>query len=159
MTLHPSALKVKEAATDLGLDVNIVEFSETTRTAQEAATAIGCDVAQIVKSLLFIVDGESVMALVSGSNRLDERKLAQLRGVGRKKVKRASADDVKAVTGYSIGGVPPFGHKTPLAVYLDEDLTSFDVVWAAAGTPYAVFPISPADLSRVSDGLTADLKA
>jgi Cys-tRNA(Pro) deacylase len=159
MTLHPSALKVKEAATDLGLDVNIVEFSETTRTAQEAATAIGCDVAQIVKSLLFIVDGESVMALVSGSNRLDERKLAQLRGVGRKKVKRASADDVKAVTGYSIGGVPPFGHKTPLAVYVDEDLTSFDVVWAAAGTPYAVFPISPADLSRVSDGLTADLKA
>jgi Cys-tRNA(Pro) deacylase len=159
MTLHPSALKVKEAATDLGLDVNIVEFSETTRTAQEAATAIGCDVAQIVKSLLFIVDGEPVMALVSGSNRLDERKLAQLRGVGRKKVKRASADDVKAVTGYSIGGVPPFGHKTPLAVYVDEDLTSFDVVWAAAGTPYAVFPISPADLLRVSDGLTADLKA
>lgn len=159
MTLHPSALKVKEAATDLGLDVNILEFSDTTRTAQEAAAAIGCDVAQIVKSLLFIVDGEPVMTLVSGINRLDERKLARLRGVGRKKVKRASADDVKAVTGYSIGGVPPFGHKTHLAVYVDEDLTSLDVIWAAAGTPYAVFPISPADLLRVSDGITTNLKA
>lgn len=159
MTLHPSALKVKEAATNLGLDVNIVEFSETTRTAQEAATAIGCDVAQIFKSLLFIVDGEPVMTLVSGINRLDTSKLARIRGVGRKKVKRASADEVKAVTGFSIGGVPPFGHETPLAVYVDEDLTSFDIVWAAAGTPFAVFPISPADLLRVSDGMTADLKS
>lgn len=159
MNLHPSALKVKEAATELGLDVNIVEFSEITRTAQEASTAIGCGVAQIVKSLLFIVDGEPVMTLVSGINRLDERKLARIRGVGRKKVKRAGADEVKAMTGYSIGGVPPFGHKTRLAVYVDEDLNTFDVVWAAAGTPYAVFPISPADLLRVSEGITADLKA
>lgn len=159
MTLHPSALKVKAAASDLGMEVNILEFSDTTRTAQEAAAAIGCDVAQIVKSLLFIVDGDPVMALVSGINRLDERKLARLRGVGRKKVKRANVDDVKVVTGYSIGGVPPFGHKTRLAVYVDKDLTSSDVVWAAAGTPYAVFPISPADLLRVSDGKTADLKA
>src|SRR3990170_1030984 len=99
--MHPSAQKVSDAARALGLDIQIVEFQQTTRTAQEAAAAIGCQVAQIVKSLLFMVDGQPVMALVSGANRLDEHKLAALRGVGRKRVKRADADATKVVTGFS----------------------------------------------------------
>src|SRR5512143_1513449 len=136
--MHPSAQKVADAARALGLSIGIVEFEETTRTAQDAANAIGCQVAQIVKSLLFVVDGQPVMALVSGVNRLDERKLAALRGVGRKQVERADADAAKAATGFSIGGVPPFGHASRLPVYVDEDLARFDVVWAAAGTPFAV---------------------
>ncbi len=156
--MHPSAQKVADAARALGLSVEIVEFEETTRTAQDAANTIGCQVAQIVKSLLFIVDGQPVMALVSGVNRLDERKLAALRGVGRKQVERADADTAKAATGFSIGGVPPFGHTSRLPVYVDEDLTHFDVVWAAAGTPFAVFAITPAELVRASQATVADLK-
>jgi len=156
--MHPSAQKVADAARALGLSVEIVEFAETTRTAQDAAHAIGCQVAQIVKSLLFIVDGQPVMALVSGINRLDERKLATLRGVGRKQVERADADTAKAATGFSIGGVPPFGHTSRLPVYVDEDLTHFDVVWAAAGTPFAVFAITPEELVRASQASVADLK-
>ena len=164
--MHPSAQKVADAARELGLDVEIVEFEETTRSAQDAADAIGkhpsgigCQVAHIVKSLLFVVDGEPVMALVSGSKRLDERKLAALRGVGRKKVKRADADTTKAVTGFSIGGVPPFGHKSSLPVYIDQDLTRFEVVWAAAGTPFAVFAITPGELVRASGGVVVNLAA
>ena len=156
--MHPSAQKVADAARALGLSVEIVEFEETTRTAQDAANTIGCQVAQIVKSLLFIVEGQPVMTLVSGVNRLDERKLAALRGVGRKQVERADADTAKAATGFSIGGVPPFGHTSRLPVYVDEDLTRFDVVWAAAGTPFAVFAITPEELVRASGGTLADLK-
>ena len=156
--MHPSAQKVADAARALGLSVEIVEFEETTRTAQDAAHAIGCQVAQIVKSLLFIVDGQPVMALVSGVNRLDERKLAALRGVSRKQVERADADTAKAATGFSIGGVPPFGHTSQLPVYVDEDLNHFDVVWAAAGTPFAVFAITPAELVRASQAIVVDLK-
>jgi Cys-tRNA(Pro) deacylase len=155
--MHPSAQKVADAARQLGLSVEIVEFEETTRTAQDAANAIGCQVAQIVKSLLFIAAGQPVMALVSGANRLDERKLAALRGVGRKKIKRADADTAKTVTGFSIGGVPPFGHTSRLPIYVDEDLTRFEVVWAAAGTPFAVFAITPDELVRASGGVVADL--
>jgi len=164
--MHPSAQKVADAAQELGLDIEIVEFEQTTRTAQDAADAIGqhpsgtvCQVAQIVKSLLFVADGQPLMALVSGANRLDERKLAALRGVGRKKVKRADADTAKAATGFSIGGVPPFGHESNLPVYVDQDLTRFDIVWAAAGTPHAVFAIAPDDLVRASGGMVADLAA
>ena len=157
--MHPSAQKVADAAQALGLDVEIVEFEQTTRSAQDAAEAIGCQVAQIVKSLLFVVDGQPVMALVSGANRLDERKLAALRGVGRKKVKRADADTAKAATGFSIGGGPPFGHKSSLPIYVDQDLTRFEVVWAAAGTPFAVFAITPDALMRASGGMVADLAA
>ena len=156
--MHPSAQKVADAARALGLSVEIVEFEETTRTAQDAARTIGCQVAQIVKSLLFIVNGQPIMALISGVNRLDERKLAALRGVGRKQVERADADTTKAATGFSIGGVPPFGHTSRLPVYVDEDLTHFDVVWAAAGTPFAVFAITPEELVRASQGAVADLK-
>jgi prolyl-tRNA editing enzyme YbaK/EbsC (Cys-tRNA(Pro) deacylase) len=157
--MHPSAKKVADEARKLGLAVEIVEFEQTTRTAEEAAAAIGCEVAQIVKSLCFSVNDQPIMALVSGRNRLDEGKLAALCGVGRKKVKRASAEMVKEATGFSIGGVPPFGHLSPLPIYIDEDLTGFDIIWAAAGTPFAVFAVKPAVLVEVSGGVAADLKA
>ncbi|HEX6385184.1 MAG TPA: YbaK/EbsC family protein [Anaerolineae bacterium] len=156
--MHPSAQKVAEAVRELGLDTKIVEFEQKTRSAEEAAAAIGCEVAQIVKSLCFVVGEQLVMALVSGVNQLDERKVAALPGVGRKKVRRAHADTVKAATGFSIGGVPPFGHATLLPVYIDEDLMHFDVVWAAAGTPFAVLAITPDDLVRASNGIVVDLK-
>jgi Cys-tRNA(Pro) deacylase len=156
--MHPSAQKVAEAARELGLAVQIVEFEQTTRTAEDAAAAIGCEVAQIVKSLCFAVNDRPIMTLVSGVNRLDERKLAALCGVGRKKVKRADAEMVKEATGFSIGGVPPFGHISPLPIYVDEDLTHFDVIWAAAGTPFAVFAVKPAELLQVSGGVLVDLK-
>ena len=156
--MHPSARKVADAARDRGLTIEVVEFDETTRTAPDAANAIGCQVAQIVKSLIFIANGEPVVALVSGANRLDERKLAALRGMGRKKVKRPDADTAKTITGFSIGGVPPFGHASALPVYVDQDLTRFDVVWAAAGTPFAVFAITPDDLVQASHGTIVDLK-
>lgn len=157
--MHPSAQKVANAARELGLDIEIVEFAQTTRTAQEAAAAIGCDVAQIVKSLCFTANGQPVVALVSGTNQLDTRKLAGLSGVGRKKIKRANADTVKAATGFSIGGVPPFGYKNPLPIYIDADLMDFDIVWAAAGTPFAVFAIKPDQLAKCSNGQIANLKS
>lgn len=156
--MHPSAQKVAQAARDLGLDVEIVEFAQTTRTAQEAAAAVGCAVGQIVKSLCFMVNGRATIALVSGSNQLDEKKLAALENVGRKKVQRASAAEVKEATGYAIGGVPPFGHTNPMQVYVDEHLCTFAVVWAAAGTPFAVFAIAPDDLVAASKGVVVDLK-
>jgi Cys-tRNA(Pro) deacylase len=156
--MHPTAQKVAEAARDLGLAITIKEFTEPTRTAEDAARAIGCTVAQIVKSLLFVVDGQPVLALVSGPNRLDEAKLAALCSVGKKKIKRADADVVRAATGFAIGGVPPFGHTTRLPVYIDQDFWQFEVIWAAAGTPNAVFAITPAELARVTGGMVADLK-
>lgn len=156
--MHPSAQKVADAAQALGLDIEIVEFAQTTRSAQEAADAIGCDVAQIVKSLCFVVNGRATICLVSGANQLDERKLAALAGVGRKQVSRAEAEMVKAATGFTIGGVPPFGHVTSLPVYIDEDLKRFEVVWAAAGTPFTVFAIRPEALERVAGGTAVSLK-
>ena len=156
--MHPTTQKVADTARELGLDITIKEFAETTRTAEDAAKAIGCTVAQIVKSLLFVVDGQPTMALVSGHNRLDEAKLAALCGVGRKKVKRADADTVRAATGFVIGGVPPFGHQAKLPVYIDQDFWQFEVIWAAAGTPNAVFAITPDELVRVTKGVRADLK-
>ncbi|WP_374686077.1 YbaK/EbsC family protein [Promineifilum sp.] len=156
--LHPSAQRVADAAAGLGLTIDIVTFTEPTRTAEQAAAAIGCEVGQIVKSLVFTVGGAPVMALVSGANQLDTRKLAALFSVGRKQVERADADTVRGATGYAIGGVPPFGHATAMTVYVDEDLMSYDVIWAAAGTPNTVFPITPADLLRASGGQARDLK-
>ena len=156
--MHPTAQKVADAAWKLGLNITIKEFQTSTRTAEDAANSIGCTVAQIVKSLLFVVDGQPTLALVSGPNRLDEKKLAVWCGVGRKKIKQADADLVREVTGFAIGGVPPFGHQTKLPTYIDEDFWHFDIIWAAAGTPNAVFNIKPDDLARISNGIKANLK-
>jgi len=158
-SLHPTAQKVAEFARQQGLELTITEFEVSTRTAQDAADAIGCQVAQIVKSLVFVVNGQPTMALVSGNNRLDEKKLASICQVGRKKVKRANAEVVRTATGYAIGGVAPFGYPESLPVYIDQDFWQFDTIWAAAGTPNTVFPITPDDLVKISHGMKADLKA
>ncbi len=157
--LHPAAQRVADAAAKLGLAIDIVTFELSTRTAAEAAEAVGCEVGQIVKSLVFIVKAEPVIALVSGANQLDTRKLAALFGVGRKQVGRATAEIVRGATGFAIGGVPPFGHVTSMTIYIDRDLTQYDVIWAAAGTPNAVFAIAPAELIRATDGQVSDLRA
>ena len=156
--LHPTARKFAESAKSLGLEIEIRQFEATTRTAGDAARAVGCGVGQIVKSLVFVVDGKATLALVSGPNRLDEKKLAALCGVGRKKVKRADADRVRAVTGYAIGGVPPFAHATKLETFIDEDFWRHEIVWAAAGTSNAVFSIAPDALARVTGGQAVTLK-
>ncbi|MEM7333097.1 MAG: YbaK/EbsC family protein [Chloroflexota bacterium] len=156
--MHPSVEKFQKAANQLSLTLNIIEHQEATRTAVEAANAVNCDVAQIVKSLCFMVNDEPVMALVSGQNQLDEKRLAQLCEVGRKKVRRATAEQVKTATGYSIGGVTPFGHATQMKIFVDNDLMAFPTIWAAAGTPNAVFEIEPALLLKTCGGTAVDLK-
>jgi Cys-tRNA(Pro) deacylase len=155
--MHPNVARVAEAAGEHGLRVEAQEFPEGTRTAGDAAQAIGCEVGQIVKSLVFLLDGQPVVALVSGANRLDESRLAA--ALGGVAVARADADAVRTATGYAIGGVPPFGHASTLPTAIDEDLLGFHVVWAAAGTPTHVFPIAPGDLVQVSAGVVAALRA
>jgi prolyl-tRNA editing enzyme YbaK/EbsC (Cys-tRNA(Pro) deacylase) len=155
--MHPNVDRVAAAGAAVGIEVTAKEFPEGTRTAEDAARAIGCELVQIVKSLVFTLDGELVMALVAGTNRLDEAKLAA--ALGGTTVGRADADAVKAAAGYAIGGVPPFGHATPMRTVVDEDLLVLPEVWAAAGTPRHVFPILPADLLRVAGGHAAELKA
>lgn len=145
-----------DAGAALGLEVTPHRFPEGAKTAVDAANAIGCDVAQIVKSLIFGVDGEIVLAYVSGVNQLDEKKLAA--AAGGLKCQRVDADVVRETTGFPIGGVPPIGHLTPLRVFIDPDLLQHDEVWAAAGTWHDVFPLSPAELTRVSAGTVVDLK-
>ncbi|MDM8528235.1 YbaK/EbsC family protein [Anaerolineales bacterium HSG24] len=157
--LHPTAQKLAEFAHGHGLELAIKQFTVSTRTAQDAADAIGCELAQIVKSLVFVVNGEPIMALVSGTNQLGQKKLAGLCEVGKKKVKRASADMVREATGFAIGGVPPFGHAQPLRLFIDQDFWQYDLIWAAAGTPNTVFPITPDDLKRITQGVVADLRA
>ncbi|ETX06757.1 YbaK/EbsC family protein [Candidatus Entotheonella palauensis] len=156
--MHPTAQKVADAAQALGLDIRVTEFEASTRTAEDAANAIGCSVGQIVKSLLFVVRNQPTLVLVSGDNRLDEKKLAALCGAGRKQVKRGDADTARQATGFAIGGVPPFGHATSLPVYIDTDLQQFDVIWAAAGTPNAVFEITPQALIQATHGTVANVK-
>ena len=154
--LHPNTLRVIAAAREAGLEISTRRFPEGTKTAADAAAAIGVTVGQIVKSLVFGVDNEIVMALVSGSNQLDEKKLAA--AAGGSKCSRVDADAVRAATGYPIGGVPPFGHSTQLRVFVDPDLLQYDEVWAAAGTWNDVFPIAPNDLVRASGGVVTNLK-
>jgi Cys-tRNA(Pro) deacylase len=154
--VHPNTLRVITAAREAGLEITTRRFPEGTKTAADAAAAIGVVVGQIVKSLVFGVDNEIVMALVSGSNQLDEKKLAA--AAGGAKCSRVDADAVRAATGYPIGGVPPFGHSTQLRVFVDPDLLQYDEVWAAAGTWNDNFGAAPADIVRVSGGVVTDLK-
>src|SRR5262245_55424373 len=154
--LHPNARRVVVAAQELGLDIEVRGFPEGTKTAADAAAAIGVEVGQIVKSLIFAVDGEVVLAYVSGANQLDERRLAT--AAGGAECTRVDADRVREVTGFPIGGVPPFGHVTPLPVFIDPDLLVYDEAWAAAGTWDDVFAIAPDDLVRASGGVVTDLK-
>lgn len=154
--LHPNVVRVIAAAKESGLDITTRRFPDGTKTAADAATAIGVTVGQIVKSLVFAVDGEIVMAFVSGANQLDEKKLAT--ATGGAVCSRVDADAVRNATGYAIGGVPPFGHSTQLRVFVDPDLLQYDIVWAAAGTWNDNFGAAPADIVRVSGGVVTDLK-
>ncbi|MGY6499931.1 MAG: YbaK/EbsC family protein [Acidimicrobiales bacterium] len=156
---HPNADRVAAAARDLGLTVEVAEFPEGTRTAADAAAAIGVDVGQIVKSLVFAVDDEVVVALVSGPNRLDERALAELAGGAGSVVGRVGADQVRAATGFPIGGVPPLGHAAELRTFLDEDLMQHQVVWAAAGTPRHVFSVDPTALATATGAVVGPLRS
>ena len=154
--IHPNVVRVMEAARERGLEITTKRFPEGTKTAADAAAAIGVSVGQIVKSLVFGVDSEIVMALVSGSNQLDEKKLAL--AAGGAKCSRVDADAVRAATGYPIGGVPPLGLATKLRIFMDPDLLQYDEVWAAAGTWNDVFPISPSDLVSASHGVVVELR-
>jgi Cys-tRNA(Pro) deacylase len=154
--LHRNVVRVVEAARDLGLDIAPVRYPDGAKTAADAAAAIGVHVGQIVKSLIFAVDGTVVVAYVSGANQLDEAKLAA--AAGGEACSRVDAETVRRATGYPIGGVPPFGHAEAHPVFLDPDLLDYEVVWAAAGTWHDVFAITPDDLVRASGATVTDLK-
>lgn len=141
------------AESEVGIEVR--QFPQGTRTAVDAAQAVGCDVAQIVKSLVFLAAGQPVVALISGANRLDEKRLGAVAG---EPVAKADAETARGATGYSIGGVPPFGHATQVHVFMDQDLMQHRVVWAAAGRPDSVFEIEPERLRELSGATLADLK-
>jgi prolyl-tRNA editing enzyme YbaK/EbsC (Cys-tRNA(Pro) deacylase) len=143
--LKPAAQRVQAAIDAKGLGGKVRRMPQSTRTAEEAAVACGCAVAQIVKSLVFrgAQSGKPYLLLVSGANRVDEKAVAKHLGEA---LKRPDADYVRGVTGFAIGGIPPLGHDTPLATYIDETLLTYDTVWAAAGTADAVFPSAPAKL-------------
>ena len=154
--VHPNVARVVAAARERGLEITTKRFPEGTKTAQDAANAIGVSVGQIVKSLVFAVDGEIVMAYVSGANQLDEKKLAQ--AAGGMKCSRVDADAVREATGFPIGGVPPLGLATQMRIFVDPDLLKFDEVWAAAGTWHDVFPIDPRVLQSVTNGVVVELR-
>lgn len=147
--------RVRAALAAFGISAQIAEYPQGTRTAADAAAAIGTTIGQIVKSLVFLADGQPVLVLASGSHHVDATKLARAAGASR--IERPDADRVRAETGFAIGGVPPVGHLKPLRVFVDEDLLRYDVVYAAAGTPTAIFPIAPSDLLRATGGQAADL--
>ncbi len=147
-----SVERFEKSARDLDLTIAIVEMTESTRTAQEAAAACGCDVGQIVKSLIFLT-GDTVtpvLLLVSGDNQVDQHMVAALLG---ESLERPDAKFVRQTTGFSIGGVPPFGHATPLKTYIDQDLLRHETVWAAAGSPKAVFSVSSIVLKDVTNAI------
>ena len=135
--------------------MDILEFPASTRTAEDAARAVGTSVDQIVKSLVFLADGRPVLVMASGRHRVDMRKIARLARAAR--VEKATAEMIRASTGFSIGGVPPVGHATPLPTYLDETLLAHTVVYAAAGTPHAVFAIAPPDLARITGAVVGNI--
>ncbi len=155
--LQPSAQRVQEALADRGFDFEVREFPAGTRTSAEAAVAIGCSVGQIAKSMVFRArrSGHPVLVIASGANRVDEKKVGRELG---EKIGRADADFVRAKTGFAIGGVPPLGHAEAPLTLIDRDLLQFDEIWAAAGTPNAVFRLSPGDLAVMTGGRSAEVR-
>ena len=155
---HPGIQRVREAAARKGVTLEIRVFGESTHTAEEAAAAVGAEIGQIVKSLVFVAPGQSndldpILCLVSGPNRVDLARLAAV--TGEKDVRRATAREANELTGFSIGGIPPIGHSRPLRAVMDPDLGRYPIVWAAAGTPSAVFPVSPATLRTLANATVA----
>lgn len=153
--MHKNAERVQDALRRAGSDASVVELPASARTSAEAAAAIGVDVGQIAKSLVFVVDGEPVVAVLSGTDRLDPEKLRL--AVGGARVDRADAAAVREATGFPIGGVSPLAH--PARVVVDRGLAGYDAIWAAAGTPHAVFPTTFAELVSVSGGAVVDVRA
>lgn len=155
--LSPSAQTIQDALRKAGFLNKVIEFLESTRTAQEAADRVGCTLGQIVKSLIFrgASSGKAILVLTSGSNRVDETLMGQYAG---EMINRADADFVRQKSGFSIGGVPPFGHNEPMETYLDEDLLRYQSIWAAAGTPNAVFELAPTDLQKMTGGKVVKVK-
>lgn len=155
--LSSSAQKVQEVLSRQGFTFRVRELPASTRTAREAADAVGCRVEQIAKSLIFrgTQTDAPILVIASGINRVNESKLADLVG---EPVAKADAEFVRAHTGFSIGGVPPIGHTNPIKTWLDEDLLQWDVIWAAAGTPNAVFELRPEDLQKLTNGKIAEIK-
>lgn len=156
-TQHPTALRTQQLLADAGLAAQVVEFEQPTRTSTEAAAAIGCTVAEIAKSVVFRAkaSGQAVVVVASGDNRVCEAKVAVLVG---EKLGRADADFVRESTGYAIGGVSPVGHAQPVKLLLDADLQRFATVWAAGGTPFTVFPLTPAELQQLTGASWQDVR-
>jgi Cys-tRNA(Pro) deacylase len=157
MSLSPSAKKIQEILNNHGSTFEVIELNESARTADQAAQALGCHVSQIVKSLVFVAkgSGEPILVLASGSNRVNEKTIEKLRG---QKIAKGDAAFVREVTGFAIGGIPPLGHKQKIETYIDEDLLKFDELWAAAGTPHAVFKLKSDDLKTLTSGHIVPIK-
>jgi len=153
----PATQRVVAAASALGLDIDVQRFPEGTRTAADAAAAIGCELGAIVKSIVVMADGQPLVVLASGSNRVDFAKAAA--ALGAREVRKADAQQVRDATGYAIGGTAPFGYARDVPMLFDQDLQQYEVVWAAAGTPDTVFAITPADLLRTTGARVADVAA
>jgi Cys-tRNA(Pro) deacylase len=156
-SLSASAKRVQDALASFGVDCRVKELTDSTRTAADAANAVGCDLGQIVKSLVFRgkSSGEVVFVVASGANRVNEKVLA---GIVGEKIEQADPDFVRAKTGFAIGGVSPVGHPEPLHTYVDEDLMQYDELWAAAGTPHALFSLTPAQLCQITSGQVVAIK-
>lgn len=150
-TLSPTAQKIQDLLHSLGYNYTVIEHTESTRTAQEAADQAGCQLGQIVKSLIFRgkTSGKPILVLTSGPNRVDEKRISDYAG---EPIGKADADFVRSVTGFAIGGVPPLGHVEPMETYLDEDFLQFQTIWAAAGTPKAIFELKTEDLQKMTGG-------
>jgi len=157
-SLSPSAQKVLDALAVLGFACKIIEFTESTRTSAEAAARVGCTLGQIAKSLVFRGQGtgKPVLVIASGANHVDEAKISRMFG---ESIGRADAEFVRQATGYAIGGVPPIGHTQPIETYIDEDLLQYATIWAAAGTPNAVFELVPGELVKMTGGKAANVRS
>jgi prolyl-tRNA editing enzyme YbaK/EbsC (Cys-tRNA(Pro) deacylase) len=157
MALSSTAQRVQDLLTAGGFDCKVVEYTESTRTSQEAADRAGCTLGQITKSMIFRgkTSNKPILVLTSGANRVDENRIG---GYAGEPVGRADANFVRIATGFAIGGVAPIGHAQPLETYLDEDLLQYSTIWAAAGTPNAIFELTPADLQRMTGGRPVRVK-
>lgn len=156
-TLSPSAQQIQDLLNSLGYEYQVIEHAESTRTAMDAAERAGCELGQIVKSLIFKgqQSGKPILVLTSGANRVDEMRI---REYAREKIWKADADFVKAVTGYAIGGVPPLGHTENIETYIDEDFLKYETIWAAAGTSKAIFELKTEDLQKMTLGTIVQVK-
>jgi len=155
--LSPSAQKIQDLLKSLGYNLTVIEHAESTRTAQEAADRAGCELGQIVKSLIFKgkTSNKPILVLTSGANRVDEKRIREYAGEG---IGKADADFVRAVTGFAIGGVPPLGHIQKMETFIDEDFLQYPTIWAAAGTPNAIFELPTDVLQKITDGKIVRVK-